>query len=109
MRNRTKRQQIKTVSKVENKSQIPLQQNQGDSNSFMSNMMSGFSLGMGQSIAFNTVNAIFGNGKPLVNSNPLEEPSSKRNIEDLYKECLQDNSLEHDKCEYIKRKLTESI
>ena len=101
MQNRTRKQQIKTVTKVENKQQqVPIQQNQ--TGSFLGNMMAGFSLGMGQSIAFNVVNgvsnAIFGNKtEPVIDT-------TKKSVEELYQQCLYENNLEFEKCEYILKK-----
>lgn len=102
MRNRSRKEQIKTVTKVE-KAQIPTQQNQGESNSFMGNMMTGFSMGMGQSIAFNAVNGIsnviFGNKtEPVIDA-------TKKSMEELYKQCLNENNLESERCEYIKKQM----
>tara|TARA_Y100000816_G_C25945771_1_gene493316 strand:- start:464 stop:805 length:342 start_codon:yes stop_codon:yes gene_type:complete len=73
--------------------------------SFMGNMMTGFSLGMGQSIAFNAVNglsnAIFG---PTQRSVVTPEPvPSNKNMEELYQQCLYENTLEFEKCEYIRK------
>lgn len=110
MQNRTRKQQIKTVTKIENKQQqVPIQQNQ--TGSFLGNMMTGFSLGIGQSIAFNAVNgisnAIFGN-KTSQSVEVIDDKKTK-NTDELYQQCLYENNLEFEKCEYIKKRLIESI
>ena len=73
------------------------------SGSFVGNMMSGFSLGLGQSMAFQAVNGVFNTVFGSNKVTPEISPNEKY-IHELYEKCLKDTGYDFQKCDYIKKK-----
>lgn len=72
---------------------------------FASNMISGFSMGVGSSLGRKAVDSVFSGSPAPEPSIPLQKPietnnfTKTRHLCDAYLECLKDNNNNHDFCE----------